>query len=100
MADPVGADLLGGHPRQVPADPLPQVVVTAAGNRPPIAVAQQLPAWRRVPFLASIVLVGIGLYVRLRVEDAEVVAVIGGEGDPREWWAAIRELAGPAGGGP
>lgn len=35
--------------------------------------------------------------VRLRVGDTEVVAVIGGEGDPREWWAAICELAGPAG---
>ncbi len=34
--------------------------------------------------------------VRLRLEDSEVIAVIGGEGDPRRWWAAIRELAGPA----
>ncbi len=35
--------------------------------------------------------------VRLRVENAEVIAVVGGEGDPREWWAAIHQLAGPAG---
>ena len=35
--------------------------------------------------------------VRLQVDDTEVIAVIGGEGDPREWWAAIRELAGPPG---
>ena len=35
--------------------------------------------------------------VRLRVDDTEVIAVIGGEGDPRQWWAAIHELAGPAG---
>jgi hypothetical protein len=32
--------------------------------------------------------------VRLRVGESEVVAVIGGEGDPREWWAAICDLAG------
>ena len=35
--------------------------------------------------------------VRLRLEDSEVIAVIGGDGDPRQWWAAIRELTGPAG---
>ena len=30
--------------------------------------------------------------VRLDVGGAEVIAVIGGEGDPREWWTAIWEL--------
>jgi hypothetical protein len=35
--------------------------------------------------------------VRLDVEGIEVVAVVGGEGDPREWWAAIWQLAGPVG---
>jgi hypothetical protein len=35
--------------------------------------------------------------VRLDVAGAEVIAVIGGEGDPHEWWASILELADPAG---
>jgi hypothetical protein len=30
--------------------------------------------------------------VRLDVGGAEVIAVIGGAGDPREWWTAIWEL--------
>ena len=33
--------------------------------------------------------------VRLDVAGNDVVAVVGGEGDPREWWTAIWELAGP-----
>jgi hypothetical protein len=35
--------------------------------------------------------------VRLDVRGAEVVAVVDGEGDPRDWWTAIWELAAPAG---
>jgi len=31
--------------------------------------------------------------VRLDVAGAEVVAVVGGAGDPQEWWATIRRLA-------
>lgn len=34
--------------------------------------------------------------VRLDIGGAEVIAVIGGEGDPREWWQAIWQLAAPA----
>jgi hypothetical protein len=34
--------------------------------------------------------------VRLDAGGAEVIAVIGGEGDPREWWLAICRLASPA----
>ncbi len=30
--------------------------------------------------------------VRMDVGGTEVIAVIGGEGDPREWWTAIWEL--------
>jgi hypothetical protein len=33
--------------------------------------------------------------VRLDVAGAEVIAVIGGEGDPREWWTAIWQIARP-----
>ncbi len=32
--------------------------------------------------------------VRLDVAGSEVLAVVGGPGDPREWWAAIWRLAG------
>ena len=35
------------------------------------------------------------LPVRLDVAGAEVVAVIGGAGDPGQWWAAIWRLAAP-----
>jgi hypothetical protein len=31
--------------------------------------------------------------VRLDIAGAEVIAVIGGDGDPREWWTAIRQMA-------
>ena len=41
VADPVGADLLGADPGQVTADALPQPVVAAVGDRPPVALAQQ-----------------------------------------------------------
>jgi len=33
--------------------------------------------------------------VRLEVAGAEVVAIVGGPGDPREWWTAIWQAAGP-----
>jgi hypothetical protein len=32
--------------------------------------------------------------VRLDVAGAEVIAVVGGPGDPREWWTAIWQTAG------
>lgn len=33
--------------------------------------------------------------VRLDVAGTDVVAVVGGPGDPREWWTAIWQFAGP-----
>jgi hypothetical protein len=48
----VGADLLGSHPWQMPADPGPQMVIPAGEDRPPVGVPQQLPAGRCVPLLA------------------------------------------------
>jgi len=36
--------------------------------------------------------------VRLDVAGAEVVAVVGGPGDPREWWTAIWQTAGQGAG--
>jgi len=34
--------------------------------------------------------------VRLDVGGTPVIAVIGGEGDPRQWWTAIWRIAAPA----
>jgi hypothetical protein len=42
VAQPVGADLLDGDPRQVFADALPQVVVAAAADGTAVSVAQDL----------------------------------------------------------
>ena len=36
--------------------------------------------------------------VRLDVAGAEVIAVVGGPGDPREWWTAIWQTAGQGAG--
>lgn len=65
----------GAAPRtSVPTAPMPPSLVAAARELPRCDVP-----------------------VRLKVGNAEVVAVVGGEGDPREWWTAIWELATPAG---
>ena len=38
---------------------------------------------------------GHDIPVRLDVAGAEVIAIVGGPGDPREWWRAIWQTAGP-----
>lgn len=38
--------------------------------------------------------------VRLEVAGAEVIAVIGGAGDPHEWWMAIRQMTAAEAAGP
>ncbi len=35
--------------------------------------------------------------VMLKVGGTEIIAIIGGPGDPREWWSAVCEVAGPPG---
>jgi hypothetical protein len=35
--------------------------------------------------------------IRLDVGGSELIAVIGGPGDPREWWSAIADVAEPGG---
>ncbi len=62
----------GAAQRPVPSAPMPPSLVAAASD------ARQ----RDVP-------------VRLDVAGAEVIAVVSGDGDPREWWTAIWEMAGP-----
>src|SRR5689334_22885132 len=43
VAQPVGADLLDGHPWNVLAEPGPQVVIPASSDGSAVAVAQKLP---------------------------------------------------------
>jgi hypothetical protein len=69
VAAAAGAAPYGG----VPAAPMPPVLLAAARD-----VHQ-----RDIP-------------VRLDVAGTDVVAVIGGAGDPREWWTTIWQLAAPA----
>lgn len=54
---------------EAPDAPVPPVLVAAAGGRR----SSDVP-------------------VRLDVADSEVFAVVGGPGDPREWWTAIWQL--------
>jgi hypothetical protein len=61
----------GAAVSDAPEAPVPPALVAAAGERRSADVP-----------------------VRLDVADSEVFAVVGGPGDPREWWAAIWQLAG------
>jgi hypothetical protein len=60
------------HAGPVPGAPIPAGLIAAARE----------PAGRDLP-------------VRLQVAGTEVIAVVDGQGDPREWWTAIWHLAGP-----
>jgi hypothetical protein len=59
----------GQHP--VPAAPLPPSLVAAASD----------PRLEDIP-------------VRLDIAGTEVIAVVSGDGDPREWWTAIWRATG------
>ena len=73
-ADPAIQPWQGGR---APAAPLPATLLAAARD----VRSQDVP-------------------VRLEVAGAEVVAVVGGPGDPREWWSAVWKFAGPQDPGP
>jgi hypothetical protein len=62
----------GAEQYPVPTAPLPPGLITAAAD----GRSHDVP-------------------VRLDVAGTEVIAVVGGDGDPREWWTAIWGLAGP-----
>jgi len=68
-ADSSGASVSGAA--GAPAMPMPPALIAAAG-RPERDVA-----------------------VRLDVAGTEAIAIIGGAGDPRAWWTAVWDLAGP-----
>jgi hypothetical protein len=59
------------QPDAVPTTPMPPSLIAAAGDPRAKDVA-----------------------VRLEVAGTEVIAVIGGAGDPHEWWTAIRDITG------
>jgi hypothetical protein len=61
----------GAAVRAAPEAPVPAALVAAAAERR----TQDVP-------------------VRLDVAGSEVFAVVGGAGDPREWWTAIWQVAG------
>ena len=61
----------GGAPDLVPSGPMPPGLVAAARE----LHSQDFP-------------------VRVEMAGSEVIAVIGGGGDPREWWNAIWQIAG------
>lgn len=60
---------VGQAPWLGPADPVPPVLLAAARDLRP----EDVP-------------------VRLTVDGQDMVAVVGGPGDPREWWTAIWQL--------
>ena len=70
-----------------------EMIAAAAGASPPGAVPT-------APMPPSLVAVASDprpqdvVAVRLDVAGTEAIAVIGGAGDPREWWTAIWHLAG------
>jgi hypothetical protein len=76
-----GADL---HGTELPSTPAPRAGKQSTAPPPPpnlLAAARDLR--------------GHDVPVRLDVAGAEVIAVVGGPGDPREWWTAIWQTAGP-----
>jgi hypothetical protein len=68
--DPLQPGLL--HPGLLPSGPLPPELLAAARDVP----RSEVP-------------------VRLEVAGTEVIAIVGGAGDPREWWTTIWQLASP-----
>jgi hypothetical protein len=69
-----------------------ETIAAAAGGPPPGAVPTapmplSLAAAARDPRATDVA-------VRFEVAGTEVIAVIGGVGNPDEWWTAIRHIAG------
>ena len=85
IAAAAGAEVSPAAPGAAIAGPSKAGPGAPSGPTPPslLAAARELHR-REVP-------------VRLDVGGTEVIAVVSGEGDPREWWAAIWQLASPAG---
>jgi hypothetical protein len=73
IAGAAGAALpdAGWWGRVVPSAPMPPGLLAAAGEETERDAA-----------------------VRLEVSGTDVIAVVGGPGDPREWWSAVWHLAG------
>lgn len=77
------------HGAGLPSEGLPS-------TRPPMAGQQTaVPAPPPNLLAAARDLRGHDVPVRLDVAGAEVIAIVGGPGDPRDWWKAIWQTAGP-----
>jgi hypothetical protein len=87
-SDPEGTVQLSSRPMSAPlANALPPNAAQT-GTAPLAALPPNLLAAARD-------LRGHDVPVRLDVAGAEVIAVVGGPGDPEEWWRAIWRTAGP-----
>ena len=81
-----------------------ETIAAAAGAAPPGTESQGTGLLSTAPtaplnlLAAARDLRGGDVPVRLDVAGAEVIAVVGGPGDPREWWTAIWQTAGPGAG--
>ena len=90
----------------VPGTEFPSIAVprtTPAGTELPKSGQQDTRPLAPLPpnlLAAAHDLRGHDIPVRLEVAGAEVIAVVGGPGDPREWWKAIWQTAGPETAGP
>jgi hypothetical protein len=81
------------------SDPAGTVLHSSRASATPSMAAQHsTAALASVPpslLAAARDLRGHDVPVRLEVAGAEVIAVVGGPGDPQEWWRAIWQTAGP-----
>ena len=82
-ADPEGTALLSSG--------LPSPTLSSAAQQSTVPSAPLPPNLRA----AARDLRGQDVPVRLDVAGAEVIAIVGGPGDPEEWWTAIWRTAGP-----
>jgi hypothetical protein len=79
-------------PRRVPLNQTASSATTSRAGQDSTAPSVPMP-----PNLLAAArdLRGRDIPVRLDVAGAEVIAVVGGPGDPQEWWRAIWQTAGP-----
>ena len=68
-----------------------EMIAAAAGRAPDSVPSGPMPAGL---VAAARELHSHDLPVRIDVAGSEVIAVVGGGGDPREWWNAIWQIAG------
>ncbi|HUC22635.1 MAG TPA: hypothetical protein VMA73_08005 [Streptosporangiaceae bacterium] len=90
--DPEGTVLSSSRANATPSIATPSSPIPSRAAQQSTAPSASLP-----PRLLAAArdLRGHDVPVRLEVAGAEVIAVVGGPGDPEEWWRAIWQTAGP-----